>query len=112
MRYHEIQPRKPFKAQVRVADDNSLAEILTWANTHKKAHSNLSSSFGRDNVLSLDEVTLDEAKQLSPQDQQIKSLQQRAKQLTQQAKLKKAQQSVSKAQQQLTQATAPTSSQQ
>ena len=112
MRYHEFQPRKPFKAQVRVADDNSLAEILTWANTQTTAHSNLSSSFGRDNVLSLDEVTLDEAKQLSATDQQIKSLQNRAKQLTQQAKLKKAQQSVSKAQQQLTQATAPTSSQQ
>jgi predicted nucleotide-binding protein (sugar kinase/HSP70/actin superfamily) len=63
----------------------------------------------------VDEVAvmeLDEAKQLSATDQQIKSLQNRAKQLTQQAKLKKAQQSVSKAQQQLTQATAPISNQQ
>jgi len=112
MRYSEFRPKKPFKAQVRVADDNSLAEILTWANTQTTARSNLSSSFGRDNVLSLDEITLDEAKQLSATDQQIKSLQNRAKQLAQQAKLKKAQQSVSKAHQQLTQATAPTSSQQ
>ena len=64
--------------------------------------------YGMSNVLSVSEITLTEAKQLTAQDQQIKSLKDRANQLTQQAKLTKARQSVAKAQKQLTQATAPT----
>ena len=108
MRFHEFNPLKPFKAQVRLKTDKSLVLTLMWADSQNAARRNLGHLYGTSNVLSVSEISLTEAKQLTAQDQQIKSLKDRAKQITQQAKLKKAQQSVTKAQQQLTQATAPT----
>jgi hypothetical protein len=107
MRYSEFKPLKPFKAQVRLKTDKSQVLILTWADSSTAARRNLAHLYGNGNVLTVSEITLTEAKQLSPQDQQIKSLKDRAKQITQQAKLTKARKSVAKAQQQLTQATAP-----
>ena len=82
--------------------------ILTWADSQTAARRNLAHLYGTENVLNVSEIALTEAKQINPQDQQIKSLNDRAKQITQQAKLTKARKSVAKAQQQLTQATAPT----
>ncbi len=108
MRFHEFNPLKPFKAQVRLKTDKSLVLTLMWADSQNAARRNLGHLYGTSNVLSVSEISLTEAKQLTAQDQQIKTLKDRAKQITQQAKLKKAQQSVTKAQQQLTQATAPT----
>lgn len=108
MRYQEFKPLKPFKAQVRLKTDKSLVVILTWADTPLSARRNLMHLYGTNNVLNVSEISLTEAKQINPQDQQIKSLNDRAKQITQQAKLTKARKSVAKAQQQLTQATAPT----
>jgi hypothetical protein len=108
MRYSEFKPLKPFRAQVRLKTDKSLVLTLMWADSQVSARRNLGHLYGTGNVLSVAEITLTEAKQLTAQDQQIKTLKDRAKQITQQAKLKKAQQSVTKAQQQLTQATAPT----
>ena len=81
--------------------------ILTWADSQTSARRNLAYLYGTENVLTVSEITLNEAKQINPQDQQIKSLQDRAKQLTQQAKLTKARQSVTKAQTELSKATAP-----
>jgi len=81
---------------------------LMWADSQVSARRNLGHLYGTSNVLSVSEISLTEAKQLTAQDQQIKALKTKAKQLSQQAKLKKAQQSVTKAQKQLTQATAPT----
>ena len=108
MRYQEFKPLKPFKAQVRVKTDKSLVLTLLWADSQVSARRNLAHLYGTSNVLSVSEITLTEAKELTAQDQQIKSLKDRAKQLNQQAKLTKARQSVAKAQKQLTQATAPT----
>ena len=108
MRYHEFKPLKPFKAQVRLKTDKSMLLILTWADSHVSARRNLAYLYGTENVLNVSEITLTEAKQLNPQDQQIKTLKDRAKQITQQAKLTNARKSVTKAQQQLTKATAPT----
>jgi hypothetical protein len=108
MRYSEFKPLKPFKAQVRLKTDNSLVLTLMWADSQVSARRNLAHLYGTVNVLNVSEITLTEAKQLTAQDQQIKSLNDRAKQLTQQAKLTKARKSVTKAQQQLSQATAPT----
>ena len=107
MRFQEFNPLKPFKAQVRLKTDKSLVLLLTWADSQTAARRNLAYLYGTENVLNVSQITLTEAKQISPQDQQIKSLNDRAKQITQQAKLKKAQQSVTKAQQQLSKATAP-----
>ena len=107
MRYQEFKPLKPFKAQVRLKTDKSLVITLMWADSQHSARRNLAFLYGTENVLSVSEITLNEAKQINPQDQQIKTLKDRAKQLTQQAKLTKARQSVTKAQQQLTKATAP-----
>ena len=107
MRYSEFKPLKPFKAQVRLKTDKSLVVILTWADSQVSARRNLAQLYGTENVLHVSQITLTEAKQINPQDQQIKTLKDRAKQLTQQAKLTKARKSVAKAQQQLTQATAP-----
>jgi hypothetical protein len=108
MRYQEFKPLKPFKAQVRLKTDKSLVVTLMWADSQTAARRNLAHLYGTDNVLNISQITLTEAKQINPQDQQIKSLNDRAKQITQQAKLTKARKSVAKAQQQLTQATAPT----
>jgi hypothetical protein len=106
MRYHEFKPLKPFKAQVRLKTDKSLVVILTWADSSTAARRNLAHLYGTENVLNVSEITLTEAKQLNPQDQQIKTLKDRAKQLTQQAKLTKARKSVTKAQAQLSKAAA------
>ena len=108
MRYSEFNPLKPFKAQVRLKTDKSLVLLLTWADSQTAARRNLSHLYGTENVLNVSQITLTEAKQLTAQDQQIKSLKDRAKQITQQAKLTNARKSVTKAQQQLTKATAPT----
>ena len=108
MRYQEFKPLKPFKAQVRLKTDKSLVVILTWADSQTAARRNLVHLYGTDNVMTVSEITLTEAKQINPKDQQIKSLNDRAKQITQQAKLTKARKSVVKAQQQLSKATAPT----
>jgi hypothetical protein len=108
MRFQEFNPLKPFRAQVRLKTDKSLVLLLTWADSQTAARRNLAYLYGTDNVLNVSQITLTEAKQITAQDQQIKSLKDRAKQITQQAKLKKAQQSVTKAQQQLSKATAPT----
>ena len=105
MRYSEFKPLKPFKAQVRLKTDNSVVLILTWADSSTSVRRNLGHLYGSSNVLSISELSITEAKQINPQDQQIKSLKDRAKQITQQAKLKKAQQSVTQAQQQLSKAT-------
>ncbi len=107
MRFQEFNPLKPFKAQVRLKTDSSLVMTLMWADSQHAARRNLAYLYGTDNVLNVSQITLTEAKQITAQDQQIKTLKDRAKQITQQAKLKKAQQSVTKAQQQLTKATAP-----
>lgn len=82
--------------------------ILTWADSQTAARRNLSHLYGTENVLNVSQITLTEAKQITAQDQQIKTLKDRAKQITQQAKLTNARKSVTKAQQQLTKATAPT----
>ena len=108
MRFQEFKPLKPFKAQVRLKTDKSLVMTLMWADSQHSARRNLAQLYGTENVLNVSQITLTEAKQLTAQDQQIKTLKDRAKQISQQAKLKKAQQSVTKAQQQLTKATAPT----
>jgi hypothetical protein len=108
MRYSEFNPLKPFKAQVRLKTDKSLVMTLMWADSQHSARRNLSHLYGTSNVLSVSEISLTEAKQITAQDQQIKTLKDRAKQLSQQAKLTNARKSVTKAQQQLTKATAPT----
>ncbi len=108
MRFQEFNPLKPFKAQVRLKTDKSLVLTLVWADSQTAARRNLSHLYGTENVLNVSQITLTEAKQLNPQDQQIKALKDRAKQITQQAKLTNARKSVTKAQQQLTKATAPT----
>ncbi len=107
MRFQEFNPLKPFKAQVRLKTDKSLVLTLVWADSQTAARRNLSHLYGTENVLNVSQITLTEAKQINPQDQQIKSLKDRAKQITQQAKLTNARKSVTKAQQQLTKATAP-----
>ena len=112
MRFQEFNPLKPFKAQVRLKADKSLVLLLTWADSQTAARRNLSHLYGTENVLNVSQITLTEAKQINPQDQQIKTLKDRAKQISQQAKLTNARKSVTKAQQQLSKATAPTSSQQ
>ena len=112
MRYQEFKPLKPFKAQVRLKTDKSQVLILTWADSSTAARRNLAYLYGTENVLTVSEITLTEAKQINPQDQQIKTLKDRAKQLTQQAKLAKARKSVTKAQTELSKATAPTAVQQ
>jgi hypothetical protein len=94
MRFQEFNPLKPFRAQVRLKTDKSLVMTLMWADSQHSARRNLSHLYGTENVLNVSQITLTEAKQLSPQDQQIKTLKDRAKKITQQAKLKKAQQSV------------------
>jgi hypothetical protein len=111
MRFQEFNPLKPFKAQVRLKTDKSLVLTLVWADSSTAARRNLSHLYGTSNVLSVSAISLTEAKQITAQDQQIKTLKDRAKQITQQAKLKKAQQSVTKAQQQLSKATAPQAAQ-
>jgi hypothetical protein len=108
MRFQEFNPLKPFKAQVRLKADKSLVLLLTWADSQTAARRNLSHLYGTENVLNVSQITLTEGKQLTAQDQQIKTLKDRAKQITQQAKLTNARKSVTKAQQQLTKATAPT----
>ena len=112
MRYQEFKPLKPFKAQVRLKTDKSLVMTLMWADSQHSARRNLAQLYGTENVLNVSQITLTEAKQINPQDQQIKTLKDRAKQLTQQAKLTKARQSVTKAQTELSKATAPTAVQQ
>ncbi len=112
MRYSEFNPLKPFRAQVRLKTDKSLVMTLMWADSQHSARRNLAQLYGTENVLNVSQITLTEAKQITAQDQQIKTLKDRAKQITQQAKLTNARKSVTKAQQQLTKATAPTSSQQ
>jgi hypothetical protein len=107
MRYSEFKPLKPFKAQVRLKTDKSMLLLLTWADSQTSARRNLAYLYGTENVLTVSDITLTEAKQISPQDQQIKTLKDRAKQLTQQAKLAKARQSVTNAQTKLKTATAP-----
>ena len=107
MRYQEFRPLRAFKAQVRLKQDNSLVLTLIWAEGSVAARRNLAHLYGTGNVLSVSEISLTEAKQLSAQDQQVKSLQSRAKQLTQQSKQVKARQSLAKAQDQLRRATAP-----
>jgi len=107
MRFQEFNPLKPFKAQVRLKTDKSLLMTLMWADSQHSARRNLAQLYGTENVLNVSQITLTEAKQLNPQDQQIKTLKDRAKQITQQAKLTNARKSVTKAQQQLTKATAP-----
>ena len=82
--------------------------ILTWADSSTAARRNLAYLYGTDNVLNVSQITLTEAKQITAQDQQIKTLKDKAKQITQQAKLTNARKSVTKAQQQLSKATAPT----
>ena len=108
MRFQEFNPLKPFKAQVRLKTDKSLVMTLMWADSQHSARRNLAQLYGTENVLNVSQITLTEAKQINPQDQQIKTLKDRAKQITQQAKLTNARKSVTKAQQQLTKATAPT----
>ena len=108
MRYQEFNPLKPFRAQVRLKTDKSLVLLLTWADSQTAARRNLGHLYGTENVLNVSQITLTEAKQLNPQDQQIKTLKDKAKQITQQAKLTNARKSVTKAQQQLSKATAPT----
>ena len=108
MRYSEFNPLKPFIAQVRLKKDKSLVMTLMWADSQTAARRNLSHLYGTENVLNVSQITLTEAKQINPQDQQIKTLKDRAKQISQQAKLTNARKSVTKAQQQLTKATAPT----
>jgi hypothetical protein len=108
MRYSEFNSLKPFKAQVRLKADKSLVLILVWADSQTAARRNLSHLYGTENVLNVSQITLTEAKQINPQDQQIKTLKDRAKQISQQAKLTNARKSVTKAQKQLTKATAPT----
>ena len=108
MRFQEFNPLKPFKAQVRLKTDKSLVITLMWADSQHSARRNLAQLYGTENVLNVSEITLTEAKQLNPQDQQIKTLKDRAKQISQQAKLTNARKSVTKAQQQLSKATAPT----
>ena len=108
MRFQEFNPLKPFKAQVRLKTDKSLVMTLMWADSQHSARRNLAQLYGTENVLNVSQITLTEAKQLNPQDQQIKTLKDRAKQITQQAKLTNARKAVTKAQQQLTKATAPT----
>ncbi len=114
MRYSEFKPLRPFRAQVGLKTDKSLVMTLMWADSQVSARRNLGHLYGTSNVLSVTEISLTEAKQLTAQDQQIKILKVRAKQITQQAKLTNARKSVTKAQQQLTKATAtaPISSQQ
>ena len=107
MRYSEFNPLKPFKAQVRLKTDSSLVMTWMWADSSTAARRNLSHLYGTENVLNVSQITLTEAKQINPQDQQIKTLKDRAKQITQQAKLTNARKSVTKAQQQLAKATAP-----
>jgi hypothetical protein len=107
MRYSEFKPLKPFKAQVRLKTDKSLLITITWADNQISARRNLAHLYGTNNVLNVSEIPLSEAKQINPQDQQIKSLNDRPKQLTQQAKLTRARQSVAKAQQQLNKAAKP-----
>ena len=108
MRYSEFNPLKPFRAQVRLKTDKSLVLTLVWADSQHSARRNLSHLYGTENVLNVSQITLTEAKQITAQDQQIKTLKDKAKQITQQAKLTNARKSVTKAQQQLTKATAPT----
>ncbi len=107
MRFNEFKPLRPFRAQVRLKTDKTLVLTVIWADGQQAARRNLAQLYGSGNVLTVSEITLTEAKQLTAQDQQIKALKNKAKQITQQAQLKKAQQAVSKAQQQLLQATAP-----
>ncbi len=107
MRFQEFNSLKPFKAQVRLKTDSSLVMTLMWADSQHSARRNLAQLYGTENVLNVSQITLTEAKQLTAQDQQIKTLKDRAKQITQQAKLTNARKSVTKAQQQLTKATAP-----
>jgi len=106
MRFHEFRPLKPYKASVRLKTDNSIVLILTWADSPTAARRNLAHLYGTGNVLNLSEISITEAKEISPQDQQVKALQNRAKQMSQQAKLIKARQSLSKAQAKLSKATA------
>ena len=108
MRYQEFNPLKPFKAQVRLKTDKSLLMTLMWADSQHSARRNLAHLYGTENVLNVSEIPLSEAKQISPQDQQIKTLKDKAKEITQQAKLTNARKAVTKAQQQLSKATAPT----
>ncbi len=108
MRYSEFKPLKPFKAVVRLKSDKSVLQVLTWADNQVSARRNLAHLYGTNNVMSVSEITLNEAKQITAQDQQIKTLKDRAKQITQQARLTNARKSVTKAQQQLSKATAPT----
>ena len=108
MRFQEFKPLKPFKAQVRLKTDKSLVMTLMWSDSQHSARRNLAQLYGTENVLNVSQITLTEAKQLTAQDQQIKTLKDRAKQISQQAKLTNARKSVTKAQQQLTKATAPT----
>ena len=108
MRFQEFNPLKPFKAQVRLKTDKSLVMTLMWADSQHSARRNLAQLYGTENVLNVSEITLTEAKQLNPQDQQIKTLKDKAKEITQQAKLTNARKAVTKAQQQLSKATAPT----
>ena len=108
MRYSEFNQLKPFKAQVRLKTDKSLVMTLMWADSQHSARRNLAQLYGTENVLNVSQITLTEAKQITAQDQQIKTLKDRAKQITQQAKLTNARKSVTKAQQQLTKATTPT----
>jgi hypothetical protein len=107
MRYREFKPLKPFKASVRLKSDKSVVLILTWADSSTAARRNLAQLYGTGNVFAVSEISLTEAKQINPQDQQIKQLQNQAKQLTQQAKLTRARKQVQKAQTQLKQASTP-----
>jgi hypothetical protein len=111
MRFSEFKPLKPFKAQVRLKTDKSIVLILTWADNQTSARRNLAHLYGSGNVLSLSQIPISEAKEISPQDQQITALKQQAKQLKQQAKLARARNQVTQAQDQLRKAKLPTQAQ-
>ena len=106
MRFQEFKPLKPFKATVRLKTDKSVVLTLLWADSQTAARRNLAHLYGTENVLSVSEISLTEAKQINPQDQQVKAIQTQAKQLTQQAKLKKARNALAKAQTKLNAAVA------
>lgn len=78
-----------------------MVQLITWADSSTAARRNLGHLYGRENVISVSEITLAEAKQLTSQDQQVKALQTQAKQLKQQAKLTRARKQVQQAQDQL-----------
>jgi uncharacterized protein YjfI (DUF2170 family) len=111
MRYSEFKPLKPFKAQVRLAKEQLVVQTIIWAEAQAIARRHLNELYGKNNVFTVSPIHLSEAKQLSPQDQQITALKQQAKQLKQQAKLTRARNQVTQAQDQLRKARLPTQAQ-